>query len=80
MPPPLPPTRVNIANELDRSSKAANKARLGTILYELIAAVNAQNAVIKALVTKLNADAGVTDANYSSAALKADVKLPEQRR
>ena len=71
-------TRRNIRDELDRSMPAAFKAKLGTSLYDLIKLANTQNAVIRALVAKLNADAGVTDTNYTAASL-VDVKLPEQR-
>jgi hypothetical protein len=73
------PNTTGVADRLNRLAPATNKAKLGTVLAELIAAVNAQSAVIKALVTKLNADAGVTDANYSSAALKADLKKLDAR-
>jgi hypothetical protein len=71
-------TRANIRDELDRSMPAAFKAKLGTTIYALIDLCNKQNAVIKALVAKLNADAGVTDTDYTAASL-VDVKKPEQR-
>lgn len=68
----------NVEDELNRSMPAAKRGFLGSVIYDLIALSNTQNAVIKALVTKLNADAGVTDTNYTAASL-VDVKFPEQR-
>jgi hypothetical protein len=70
---------IDTEDQLNRAMPANARVKLGSILAELIAANNAQNAVIKALVTKLNADAGVTDVNYSSAALTADMKTLDQR-
>lgn len=63
---------------LNRCMPVAKRASLGTVIYDLVNAVNTQNAVIKTLVTKLNADAGVTDTNYTAASL-VDVKKPEDR-
>lgn len=77
---PAPDTLgIDRQDQLDRCMPIAKRVRLGALLAELIAASNAQNAVIKALVTKLNADAGVTDTNYSSTALTADVTTLEKR-
>lgn len=64
--------------DLDRMNRAASNAKLGSLVEELIALSNEQNAVIKTLVAKLNADAGVTDANYTAASL-VDLKKLEDR-
>ena len=61
---------VDLKDQLNRSMPIAADVKLGTLLVDLIEAVNAANTVVATLVTKLNADAGVTDTNYSSAALK----------
>jgi hypothetical protein len=63
---------------LNRCMPVAQRAKLGSVIYDLVNTVNAQNAVIRTLVAKLNADAGVTDTNYTAASL-LDVKLPEAR-
>lgn len=73
----LPNTKGK-ADRLNRSMPAASAVKLGNLLNELIATVNAQRDVITTLVTKLNADAGVTDTNYTAASLKA-VKTLDQR-
>ena len=75
---PSPPLRRNVQDELNRSSPAADHAKLGNVLADLVAQVNAQRAVITALVAKLNADAGVTDTNYSAVGL-AEVKTLDRR-
>jgi hypothetical protein len=67
---PLPPTRVNIQNELDRMAPAAKKARLGTALYEITQRHNA--------LLDLLAGAGITGINAGTLA-PLRVKLPEQR-
>lgn len=51
------PERRNLKDELDRSMPAANHAKLGTLLEEMITQHNA-------LLAKLDADVGVTDTNY----------------
>lgn len=65
---------VDHKDRINKTAPALSDAKLGTTTAELIDAVNALHGVVKALVTKLNADAGVTDTNYSSANLKADLK------
>ena len=65
------PTSGSYKSQLNKSSPAAAKVKLGDIVAELIAKQNAQAAVIKALVAKLNADAGVSDTNYSDGGLAA---------
>jgi hypothetical protein len=74
------PTTRPLTNQkaLNRESLALGRAKLGDVLVDLITLCNQQNAVIKTLVTKLNADAGVTDTNYTAASL-ADVKGLEDR-
>lgn len=69
---------LNIEDVLNRAMPAFQRAFFGTVFYELIETTNKQNAVIKALVAKLNADAGVTDTNYTAASL-VDIKKPEDR-
>lgn len=49
----------NLQDELNRMNPAAGHAKLGDIINELITKHNA-------LVAKLDADAGVTDTNYTS--------------
>lgn len=72
------PNTTGRAGRLNRMAPAAAVARLGDLQAELIAASNAQNAAIRALVTKLNSDAGVTDTNYSAAGL-IDIKSLDAR-
>jgi hypothetical protein len=61
---------------LNRSMPAAYKVKLGSTLDEVIAAYNSLVTKYNATLAKLDADAGVTDTNYSalgavtSAALK----------
>lgn len=61
------------AADLDRLSPAARDAKIGTVLTDLIATVNAlvaDNVALRAkyatLLTKLDSDAGVTDTNYTA--------------
>jgi hypothetical protein len=49
----------NVQDQLNRMSPAARDAMLGDVLNDLITKHNA-------LLTKLDADAGVTDANYAA--------------
>lgn len=49
----------NLQEELNRMNPAAGHAKLGDLLTEIIAKYNA-------LAVKLDADAGVTDTNYSA--------------
>lgn len=49
----------NLQDELNRMNPAAGHAKLGDLINELITKHNA-------LAAKLDADAGVTDTNYSS--------------
>lgn len=62
-----------VQSQLNRDSPAALDARLGDVLAELITENNRLEAQVAALTTKFNAvltkldaDAGVTDTNYSS--------------
>lgn len=48
-----------VESQLNRSMPAAADAKLGTVLKDLITNLNA-------LLVKLDADAGVTDTNYSA--------------
>lgn len=72
------PDLIDHKARLNRESPALAAAKFGDVTYDLIAQVNAQQAVIEALVAKLNADVGVSDADYSAAGLVA-VKKPEER-
>ena len=65
---------VDHKDRLNKAMPVNADVKLGTTVAELIDAVNALHGVVKALVTKLNNDAGVTDTNYTAAALKADLK------
>lgn len=56
---PNPNLSMTVQEQLNRSSPAAADAQLGTTLKDLITSLNA-------LLTKLDADAGVTDTNYSA--------------
>lgn len=56
----------NLQDELNRCMPAADHAKLGNLLNDLITAVNANTTAIKAVAAKLDADAGVTDTNYAS--------------
>ncbi len=58
-----------IADELDRSMPAAARAALGAWQRDMTASFNA-------MLAKLDADAGVTDANYLA---RLRVKPPEER-
>ncbi len=65
-------TAATIQAELNRMAPPAREAMLGTLLAELIAHNNALVADLTALrtqynglLTKLDADAGVTDTNYN---------------
>lgn len=66
----MPRTRQS---KLNTMSPAAADAKLGNVVADLIARVNAADAQVAALTTKFNAvltkldaDAGVTDTNYSA--------------
>lgn len=59
-------TAATLADELTRSMPAADRVQLGALLQDLIAAQNAQNTAVTALLAKLDADAGVTDTNYAA--------------
>lgn len=56
---PNPNLSMSVKEQLNRSSPAAADAQLGTTLTDVITSLNA-------LLAKLDADAGVTDTNYSS--------------
>lgn len=51
---------------LNNMSPAANRAKLGNVLADLVAAHNDLRAKYVALLGKLDLDAGVTDINYTS--------------
>lgn len=68
------PSPFTLQEKLNRSTPAAAEGKLGDILADVIAALNAHSTAIDALIsdhntlrTKLNADAGVTDTNYAAA-------------
>lgn len=54
--------------KVNKSSPAANKAKLGDAVAELIAQVNILTAAHNTMVAKMNADAGITDTNYATVA------------
>ena len=56
-------TRQDILN---KTSPGTYKAKLGDVVAELTAQVNALTTAHNALAAKLDADAGVTDTNYAS--------------
>ena len=60
------PSPFTVQQKLNKSTPAAAEAALGDILNDLITAVNALQTDYNTLVTKLNADAGVTDTNYAT--------------
>ncbi|CAH2606326.1 conserved protein of unknown function (plasmid) [Rhodovastum atsumiense] len=75
------PRRRSLRAELNNSHPAAHAASLGDVVYDLITTVNAQRAVIAALLAKLDGDSGVGATDYvSTLALPAAVKLPEDRK
>lgn len=53
-------------DRLNRSSPSDAKAKTGDVLADLVAQVNALTTAHNALTAKLDADAGVTDTNYTS--------------
>lgn len=53
------PTARNLKRDLNRMSPTAAKAKIGDIIDELVTAHNA-------LLTKLDADAGVTSTDYAA--------------
>jgi len=57
--------------DLSRLAPAARDADLGQVVLDLITTVNAQRTTILALTAKLDADAGVTDTNYTATATAA---------
>lgn len=70
---PLAGTNINFEDQLNRAAPAFAAAKVGTTLKELIIGHNALRADTIALrtafntaMTKLNADAGVTDTNYAA--------------
>lgn len=52
--------------KVNKSSPALSKAKLGDVVAELVAQVNALTVASNARGTKLDADAGVTDTNYAA--------------
>jgi len=69
------PSPLTVQQKLNKSTPAAAEAGLGDILNDLITAVNALQTDHNTLVTKLNADAGVTDANYAATTASAVTPL-----
>lgn len=55
-----------VQDQLNRASPAMADGKVGDVLAELITAVNALQTKYNALLAKLDADAGVTDANYAA--------------
>jgi hypothetical protein len=53
-------------DKVNKSSVALSRAKLGDVVAELVAQVNANTAKHNALVAKLDLDAGVTDTNYTA--------------
>lgn len=77
-------TKAAIIDALNRCMPAARDAKLGTKLDQVIAACNALQAdavthrtAYAALVTKLNADAGVTDTNYAAPAALTSAQVTD---
>jgi hypothetical protein len=56
----------SVQSSLNRCNPAAADAKLGDVLAELIAQVNRNTASIVGIAAKLDADAGVTDTNYTA--------------
>lgn len=54
--------------DLNRLGPAAHDADIGQVVLDLIASNNALRATVLALTAKLDADAGVTDTNYTTTA------------
>jgi hypothetical protein len=52
--------------KVNKSSPALSKAKLGDVVAELVAQVNALTTAHNAMAAKLDADAGVTDTNYTA--------------
>jgi hypothetical protein len=52
--------------QLNKLNPAAAHAKLGDVLNDLIVQVNALWVAVNAICVKLDADAGVTDTNYTS--------------
>jgi hypothetical protein len=52
--------------KVNKSSPAMSRAKVGDVVAELVAQVNAITAKHNALAAKLDADAGVTDTNYGA--------------
>lgn len=52
--------------QLNKTTPTAAKVKLGDVLADLISQVNILNAAVRAITTKLDADAGVTDTNYTA--------------
>lgn len=81
MPTPLPPTRVKIDDELNRMAPAAKRARLGSVLYDLIASHNALVGKYNALLAKLDSNHAAATDHVTTVGAPAAliVKTPEQR-
>ena len=71
---------INVIDELNRGSRAAARVKMGSLLNDLIFSNNALRLALVALLAKLDADAGVTDVNYTSTAtVPAAVKAIDKR-
>lgn len=72
--------KIDHEDALNRCLPVAHRLGLGTLLKELIAQNNALRASLAAVTAKLDADAGVTDTNYTAtAAIPAAMKTLTQR-
>ena len=56
----------DVQDQLNRMNPASNHAKLGDVLVDLINGYNDLVTKYQALLGKLDADAGVTDTNYTS--------------
>lgn len=65
-------------DRVNRMNPAANKAKVGDTVAELVDQVNILTAAYNTLVAKMNLDAGITDTNYAAVAA-TPIKTLEQR-
>ena len=72
------PSPLSPEDKLNKIAPGAAEVGLGSIIDELITMVNTQRAVINALVTKLNADTGVNDADYAGVTSAALTPLSQR--
>lgn len=74
----------NLVDLLNRAMPIAKLVGLGTLLQEIVTALNAHTTAINALISdhntlraKLNADDGVTDTNYAASTATAQTALTD---